>query len=95
MDDEEDECYSDETILEDYRLAFTTDQARLFLGKAISVFSGNWRDDKEAKMIGLPVIEEINQDIAHIKQALLNFLKPLDLWDESKFGIWTIAYVSY
>lgn len=89
MDEEEDECYSEETILEDYRLAFTTNQNRVFLGKQVST-SG----DTEAKMIGLPVIEEINQDIAYIKQALMDFLKPLDLWDESKFGIWTIADVS-
>lgn len=87
---EEDECYSDEIILEGYRLAFTTDQNRVFLGKQVST-SG----DTEAKMIGLPVMKEIGQDIAYIKQALMNFLKPLDLWDESKFGIWTIAHVSY
>lgn len=91
----EDEYYTEDVILECYRLAFTTDEHRIFLGKSISVWSGNWGDDKEAKMIGLPVMEEISQDIAYIKQALLEFLMPLNLWDESKFGIWTIANVSY
>ncbi|KKM82498.1 hypothetical protein LCGC14_1318880 [marine sediment metagenome] len=89
-EDDEDECYSDEIILEDYKLAFTTDQNRVFLGKQVSTYG-----DDEAKMIELPVREEIGQDIAYIKQSLLDFLKPLDLWDENKFGIWTIAHVSY
>jgi len=90
---DEDECYSEETILEDYQLAFTTDQHRVFLGKQVTVYADTQSD--EAKMIALPVIEEMSQDIAYIKQALLEFLTPLNLWDESKFGIWTIAYVSY
>ncbi len=90
---EEEECYSKETILEDYQLGFTTDEHRVFLGKQVTVYADTQSD--EAKMIALPVMEEISQDIAYIKQALMNFLKPLNLWDESKFGIWAIAcYVS-
>lgn len=89
MLDDDDKCYSDEVILEDYQLAFTTDQNRVFLGKQASTYG-----DDEAKMIALPYTSEARM-IAHIRKTLMNFLEPLNLWDETKFGIWAIAYASY
>lgn len=86
--DDEDECYSDEFIFKDYELGFSTNEYRVFLGKKISVTDRGWDDKEEASMMNIP-------DIDCIKTDIMNFLTPLNLWDESKFGIWTIAYVSY
>lgn len=33
-------------------------------------------------------------DVALERERLRGFLEPLGLWDESKFGMWAVAYVS-
>jgi hypothetical protein len=34
-------------------------------------------------------------DIQAIKEQMQAKLEPLGLWDESKFGLWSILYCSY
>jgi len=54
---------------------------RVFLGLQASC--RNW--NKEVEMMSLEHVE-----IAQIRQSLQQFLEPLRLWDEAKFGLWAI-----
>jgi hypothetical protein len=61
-----------------------TDQESVFLG----IVSGTGSDNEEADFMEVP-------DIEATKMSLKGALDPLGLWDESKFGIYTVLYCSY
>ena len=66
--------------------AVGTDESNICLGGVVRTGSSNGGDDYGfAKM----------PDVDVIKAKLKNLLEPLDLWDESTFGLHTVLYCSY
>jgi len=78
-------------VFSGYNLASTTDDHRVFLGVEVSAWDGIVTN--EAKME--PIEHYTDNLVLQIRNDLKTFLEPYDLWDESKFGLWAIAHVSY
>jgi hypothetical protein len=72
-----------------YQLAYTTNCDRVLIGIKVSAPTHGGR---EAEMWKFSYYSYI---VDGIIRDLSEYLKPYGLWDESKFGLWAIAYVSY
>lgn len=78
--------WDDEDELGEYKVYFSTDDTRCFIG-VIVCESGPYKG--EVNFVQFP------DDLEDKKQKLKDFLTPLGLWDESKFGVYSIMRCSY
>ena len=72
----------------EFELVWSTDQKEAFIGKVA--------EDSDRENVGNlnPTFME-DPDIFDIKCDLGEVLKPLGMWDESKFGLYAVQYISY
>ena len=70
----------------DYQVVTVTDNERFWI--AIRSARASDYTDEAVKL-------ETPDDISGLREELKSKLGPLGLWDEKKFGIWVIQYVSY
>ena len=73
-------------IPSDIDFTYDTDQTNSYIGWVASTGSSNGGED--VKFLEIPSVE-------NIKKKLKNLLEPHGLWDEGKFGIYTILCCSY
>ena len=72
-------------ILHGYKVVFGTDDEDPIIA-AKYVKNSNWDS---------PSFEQIPTDIADVKNKMRDLFGPLGLWDEKKFGLWSVLYCSY
>ena len=81
-----DEC---DQKLGKFKVHFSTDQQYAVVGVLATDLVRIGYDDKEISFAKLP------SDIEKQKQEIKEFLEPLGLWDEEKFGMWSVGCCSY
>ena len=67
----------------EFKLVWSTDQKEAFIGVVVEA----------SDSIDILFIEDL--DITRYGSSLREVLKPLGMWDESKFGLYAVQYISY
>lgn len=86
---EEDECiegYNEDEDIYGYKIIFGTDHNEAFIA-AIVCKDDDYGDSKN--------FSQMPTELERIKNDMRNTLDPIGLWDEKKFGLWSVLYCSY
>jgi len=80
------ESFSDGENVLDYEVVFGTDREEAVIAFVCAEETDNNKSNN---------FKQIPENIKEIKEQMRDTLGPIGLWDEKKFGLWSILYCSY
>ncbi len=78
-------------VIGKFKMMFSTDRNFVYLGHTVEVDEYGTHDafrPIESVEVQFPALIQLNDELAAV-------LEPLGLWDQEKFGIWTVLHCSY
>lgn len=82
------EIFEDQETILGYKVIYGTDHKESIIA-AFEARAKDFYEDKKKSFQQLP------DNLKEIREKMRDSLGPLGLWDEKKFGLWSILYCSY